>query len=90
MVVDQQKYINLMIKNEREGKTMAAKFEIFRGKIGDFHWRLIHTNGRVIAKSGEGYTTKVNAIHGLNSVKQNVPSAPVVDMTAHESIINRK
>jgi uncharacterized protein YegP (UPF0339 family) len=69
---------------------MAAKFEIFRGKIGDFHWRLIHRNGRVIAKSGEGYTTKVNAIHGLNSVKKNVTNAPVADMTAHESIINKK
>jgi uncharacterized protein YegP (UPF0339 family) len=67
---------------------MAAKFEIFRGKIGDFHWRLIHRNGRIIAKSGEGYTTKVNAIHGLNSVKQNVPDAPVADMTVHESIIS--
>jgi len=69
---------------------MAAKFEIFRGRIGDFHWRLIHSNGRVIAKSGEGYTTKVNAIKGLISVKKNVPGAPVADMTAHESIINRK
>ena len=63
---------------------MAAKFEIYRGKIGDFHWRLTHTNGRVIAKSGEGYTTKVNAIHGLNSVKENVPDATVEDRTVQE------
>jgi uncharacterized protein YegP (UPF0339 family) len=60
---------------------VAAKFEIYRGKIGDFHWRLTHTNGRVIAKSGEGYTTKVNAIHGLNSVKGNAPNAMVEDRT---------
>jgi uncharacterized protein YegP (UPF0339 family) len=64
--------------------TMAAKFEIYKGKIGDFHWRLIHTNGRVIAKSGEGYTTKVNAINGLNSVKENAPNATVEDRTAQE------
>jgi uncharacterized protein YegP (UPF0339 family) len=63
---------------------MAAKFEIYRGKIGDFHWRLTHTNGRVIAKSGEGYTTKVNAINGLNSVKENAPNATVEDRTAQE------
>ena len=63
---------------------MAAKFEIYKGKIGDFHWRLIHTNGRVIAKSGEGYTTKVNAINGLNSVKANAPNATVEDRTAQE------
>jgi uncharacterized protein YegP (UPF0339 family) len=63
---------------------MAAKFEIYKGKIGDFHWRLTHTNGRVIAKSGEGYTTKVNAIHGLNSVKENAPDATVEDRSARE------
>ena len=61
---------------------MAAKFEIYKGKIGDFHWRLTHTNGRVIAKSVEGYTTKVNAIHDLNSVKENAPNAVVEDKTA--------
>jgi uncharacterized protein YegP (UPF0339 family) len=64
------------------GNAMAAKFEIYKGKIGDFHWRLTHTNGRVIAKSGEGYTTKVNAINGLNSVKENAPNAIVEDETA--------
>jgi hypothetical protein len=61
---------------------MAAKFEIYKGKIGDYRWRLTHTNGQVIANSGEGYTTKVNAINGLNSVKENAPSAPVEDKTA--------
>jgi uncharacterized protein YegP (UPF0339 family) len=63
---------------------MTAKFEIYKGKIGDFHWRLTHTNGRVIAKSGEGYTTKVNAIHGLKSVKENAPDATVEDRSARE------
>lgn len=56
---------------------MVARFEIYKGQIGDFHWKLIHKNGRVIAKCGEGYTTRVNALHGLNSVKLNAPGAPV-------------
>jgi uncharacterized protein YegP (UPF0339 family) len=60
---------------------MAAKFEIYRGKIGDFRWRLTHTNGQIIASSSEGYTTKVNAINGLKSVKENAPNAPVEDRT---------
>jgi uncharacterized protein YegP (UPF0339 family) len=63
---------------------MAAKFEIYKGKIGDFYWKLIHTNGRVIAKSEEGYTTKVNAIHSLNSVRDNAPNATVEDRTAQK------
>jgi uncharacterized protein len=60
---------------------MAAKFEIYKGKIGDFRWRLTHSNGRIIATSGEGYTSKVNAINGLNSVKENAPNAVVEDRT---------
>jgi len=60
---------------------MAAKFEIYKDKIGEFRWRLTHTNGHVIATSGEGYTTKVNAIGGVKSVKQNVPDSVIEDRT---------
>ena len=67
---------------------MGAKFEIFKdkskvtGNAVEFRWRLIHTNGQVIANSGEGYTTKENAISGINSVKKNAPNAAVEDKTA--------
>jgi len=44
---------------------MPAKFEIYKDKSGKFRWRLTHTNGRVIANSGGGYTTKVNAVKGI-------------------------
>ena len=64
---------------------MAAKFEIYKDKSGEFRWRLVHTNGQVIANSGEGYTTKENAISGINSVKQNAANATVEDKTAKES-----
>jgi len=60
---------------------MAAKFEIYRGKIGDYRWKLTHTNGQIIANSGEGYTSKANAINGLNSVKENSPRATIEDKT---------
>jgi uncharacterized protein YegP (UPF0339 family) len=60
---------------------MAAKFEIYKDKTGEFRWRLIHTNGQVIANSGEGYKTKANVMGGINSVKENVPNAPVEDKT---------
>jgi uncharacterized protein YegP (UPF0339 family) len=63
-----------------------AKFEIYKGRIGDFHWRLTHANGRVIARSGEGYTTKVNALHGLNSVRKNVLDAVIEDMTGPRTV----
>ena len=60
---------------------MTAKFEVFKDKTGEFRWRLTHTNGQIIANSGEGYTTKVNAMGGIKSVKENVPAAAVQDRT---------
>lgn len=60
---------------------MAAKFEIYKDKTGDFRWRLTHTNGQIIANSGEGYAAKANAMGGINSVKENAPSAVVEDKT---------
>ena len=61
---------------------MAAKFEIYKDKPGEFRWRLIHTNGQVIANSGEGYKAKANAMSGINSVKKNALNATVEDKTA--------
>ena len=60
---------------------MAARFEIYKGKIGDFYWKLIHSNGRVLAKSNESYASRLNAMHNINSVKANVPGATVAGTT---------
>lgn len=35
-----------------------------------------------MADSGEGYTTKANAINGIESVKENAPAAPIEDNTS--------
>ena len=61
---------------------MAARFEIYKDKSGEFRWRLVHTNGQVIASSGEGYKAKENAMSGIDSVKENAPNATVEDKTA--------
>jgi len=60
---------------------MAAKFEIYMDKSGEFRWKLTHTNGQIIANSGEGFKAKANAINGINSVKENAPNAAVEDKT---------
>jgi len=60
---------------------MAATFELFQDHEGEYRWRLRHENGQVIADSGEGYTTKDNAINGIESVKENAATAPIEDKT---------
>ena len=58
---------------------MAAKFEVYKDKSQEYRWRLVHTNGQVIANSGEGYTSKINATNGIKSVKENAPAATIED-----------
>ena len=60
---------------------MAATFELHKDRAGEYRWRLGRQNGNIIADSGEGYTTKANAINGLDSVKENAPSAPIDDQS---------
>jgi len=58
---------------------MAATFELFTDKAGQWRWRLVHTNGNIIADSGEGYASRQKCKQGIESVKQNAPEAEVVD-----------
>jgi uncharacterized protein len=57
---------------------MSAKFEIYKDKKGEFRFRLKAGNGEVIA-TGEGYASKKACQDGIESVKKNAPSAPIVD-----------
>lgn len=59
---------------------MAGKFELFKDSSGGYRFRLKAGNGEIIASS-ESYTTKSGAQNGIQSVKTNAPSAPVVDLT---------
>jgi hypothetical protein len=61
---------------------MAAKFELYKDKSGEIRWRLVASNGQMIANSGEGYKTKESAKNGIESVKKNAPSATIEDKTA--------
>ncbi len=56
---------------------MAAKFELYKDPKGEFRWRLLASNGQVIANGGEGYKTKESAKNGIESVKKNAPAAAI-------------
>ncbi|MGZ6222635.1 MAG: YegP family protein [Syntrophales bacterium] len=59
---------------------MAVKFEIFKDGKGEFRWRLVVSNGQIVATAGEGYKSKESARAGIESVKKNAPVAEVEDM----------
>ncbi len=60
---------------------MAATFELYRDRSGEYRWRLRHQNGNVIADSAEGYSSKASAENGIQSVKENASTAPTDDQT---------
>jgi predicted RNase H-like HicB family nuclease/uncharacterized protein YegP (UPF0339 family) len=66
---------------ERIGR-VGAEFELYRDQDNpqDFRWRLRANNGEIIADSGEGYNDKDDALHGIELVKAQAPSAVVQDL----------
>ncbi len=60
---------------------MAAKFEVYQDKKGEWRFRLKAPNGEVIAV-GEGYSSKAACLNGIESIKKNAPEAQVVEAEA--------
>ncbi len=58
-----------------------AKFVIDKDKKGEYRWGFYADNGKLIADSGEGYTTKANCEHGIRVMKEKVAKALIVDRT---------
>ena len=58
---------------------MAVKFELYKDVKGEFRWRLIVSNGQIVATAGEGYKSKESAKAGIESVEKNAPVAEIED-----------
>ena len=63
---------------------MPAKFTIFKDKKGEFRFRLLATNGEVIA-TGESYPDKASVKKGIASIAKNAPLAAIVDETVEDA-----
>ena len=59
---------------------MAAKFVVFTDKAKKTRFRLLATNGEIIA-TGEAYESKASCLKGIESIKKNAPVADIVDET---------
>ncbi|MDT5270456.1 MAG: uncharacterized protein QOH49_2642 [Acidobacteriota bacterium] len=44
-------------------------FQVYEDAGGEWRWRLLAGNGRIIADSGEGYRDKQDCLHGIELVK---------------------
>lgn len=57
-------------------------FEMFRDARQEFRWRLKAGNGRTLAVSDEGYTTRAACMKGIELIKDGAAKADVEDHTA--------
>ena len=47
----------------------AYELIVKQDKRGEFRWSIKHANGNIIADSGEGYTTRSNAIRAARRLR---------------------
>ncbi|WP_244605299.1 HVO_2922 family protein [Halorussus halobius] len=52
-------------------------FEVYEDAAGEYRWRLVHRNGRILADSGEGYASRSNARRAVETVTATADSAAV-------------
>ena len=50
---------------------------MYEDKPGEWRWRLVARNGKIIADSGEGYTNSRDCIKGIRMVQSYAPKAPI-------------
>jgi uncharacterized protein YegP (UPF0339 family) len=56
------------------------KFTIYKDKAGEFRFRVVATNGNVLAAS-EGYSAKASALKAIERIKSDAAGADVIDET---------
>ena len=55
------------------------KFEVYRDKAGEYRWRLLASNGKLIADSGEGYTRREDAHRAIAAMLLAINDVVIVD-----------
>ncbi len=54
------------------------KFQIYKDKGGQFRFRIVATNGNILASS-EGYKAKASAKNAIERIKSDAAGADIVD-----------
>jgi len=57
----------------------ADNFEVYEDRGGDYRWRLVASNGELIADSGQGYSRKSRAEDAVERVTDYAPEADTLD-----------
>ena len=62
------------------------KFEIYTDEGGTYYWRLLASDGQVMATSKKSYVRREDAHHAIIALQASIPVARIVDgVIAHRS-----
>jgi uncharacterized protein YegP (UPF0339 family) len=56
-------------------------FQIYKDKAGQFRWRLVANNSKIVADSGEGYHLKESCLHEIRQLLREIPRSYIFDTT---------
>ena len=60
-------------------RTYSGKIKIYRDGAGNYRWRLVGSNGRIIADGAEGYATKYSCQQAVARFRDAVAEARIVE-----------
>jgi uncharacterized protein YegP (UPF0339 family) len=60
---------------------MAAEFEVYKDKAGEYRWRLQANNNEVVADSNEGYKSRQSCLNGIEVVRKIAAEAPINELS---------
>lgn len=61
------------------------KFEIYLEEAGAFRWRLLASDGQVMATSRDSYACPVDVHRAIIALQASIPVARIVDTVANRS-----
>ena len=56
------------------------KFQLYKDQSGQWRWRLLAQNGKIVATSGESYINKSDCLHGIDLVKSTTSTTEVEEV----------
>ena len=62
-----------------------VKFEIYKDEVGAYRWRLLASDGQVMATSRESYARSEDVHRAIVALQASIPVARIVDGSASRS-----
>jgi len=53
-----------------------SDFQLYRDQAGQWRWRVVAKNGRILADCGEGYRSRADALNGARAARRALATAP--------------